>query len=72
MIISVRVKPNSRNNLVQCLEDGTYVVNVTSSPVDGKANEKLLELLATHFHKPKSSIRIKRGASSRNKLIVVE
>ena len=71
MKISVRVKPNARKNEVTCLEKTTYLVSVTVSPVEGKANEKIIEVLAEYFGRPKRSIRILRGQASRNKVIEI-
>jgi uncharacterized protein YggU (UPF0235/DUF167 family) len=70
--ISVRVKPNSRVSLLQQLEDGTWLAQLKSAPVDGKANEELLALVAQHFGCRKSAVSLKTGASSRTKLIRIE
>ncbi|WP_071839332.1 DUF167 domain-containing protein [Nodularia spumigena] len=52
--------------------DGSLIVRLKSPPVDGKANEELIKLLAEKFHVPKSHIRIKSGVSSRQKLIEID
>jgi uncharacterized protein (TIGR00251 family) len=52
-------------------EDGSLTVQLKSPPVDGKANQELVELLAKELAVPKSCIRIKSGASSRNKRVEV-
>jgi len=70
--ITIRVKPNSRRNEVEKLEDGTYLVRVTSPPVEGKANEKVIEVLAEYFGKPKRSISIIRGENSKQKIVRIE
>jgi hypothetical protein len=44
---------------------------VTDPPEKGKANEKVLELLAYHLAVPKSSVRIIAGKSARIKIIDV-
>ena len=71
-VISVRVKPNSRVSLLQQLEDGTWLAQLKSPPVNGKANEELLALVAQHFGCRKSAVSLKTGASSRTKLIRIE
>jgi uncharacterized protein len=71
MTISVRVKPNSRKDEVRKLDGNRYLVSVTAPPVDGKANARVVELLAGHFRKPKSRIMILRGTSGREKLIEI-
>lgn len=70
--IQIRVKPNSRASLLTQSEDGTWVAQVKSPPVDGKANEELLELVAKHFACRKSAVSIKSGATGRMKLVRIE
>ena len=43
-----------------------------SLPVDNKANEELVELLAERFDVSKSKVRIKSGLSSRQKLVEID
>jgi uncharacterized protein (TIGR00251 family) len=66
------VKPNSRvSSLVQS-SDGTWQARVKAPPVDGKANEELIALIAEHFKCRKASVTIRAGASGRDKLVKVE
>ncbi len=71
MKITVKVKPNARKNEVQHLEGNQYRVSVNATPVDGKANDKLIELLSEYFHKPKRVISIVSGFSSKTKIIEI-
>jgi hypothetical protein len=71
-VIQVRVKPNSRASLLTQSEDGSWLAQVKSPPVDGKANEEVLELVARHFECRKSAVSIKSGASGRMKLVRIE
>ena len=41
-------------------------------PIDGKANEELIALVAEHYKCRKADVTIKSGASGRNKLVKVE
>ncbi|MCU0544131.1 MAG: DUF167 domain-containing protein [Oscillatoriaceae cyanobacterium Prado104] len=70
-ILSVKVKPNSKQQSIQEQPDGSLIVHLKSPPVDGKANQELILLLAKQFNLPKSSIAIKSGLSSRNKLVEI-
>ena len=70
-IIQVKVKPNSRVSLLEQREDGTWLAQIKSPPVDGKANEELLSLVAKHFKRPKSDVSIKTGGSTRIKLVQI-
>lgn len=70
--IRVKVKPNARVSALERLGDGTWRACVKSGPVDGKANEELLALIARHFQLPKAKVSIKSGASGRMKLVRME
>ena len=70
-IIQVKVKPNSRASRFEQLDDGTWVAQLKSPPVDGKANDELISLVARHFKRPKSEVSIKAGASTRLKLVQI-
>ena len=71
MKISIRVKTNARKNEVTKLEDGKFLVSVAVPPIEGKANEKVVELLAKYLGKPKRVISIIRGLSSRDKVVEI-
>jgi len=51
------------------ISDEEYKVKVTAPPEKGKANEKVLELLAYHLAVPKSSVKIIAGKSMRTKIV---
>jgi len=45
--LAVRVLPrSSRNEIAGVMEDGTVKIRLTSPPVDGKANQALVEFLS--------------------------
>jgi uncharacterized protein (TIGR00251 family) len=71
-ILQIKVKPNSRTSLLEQREDGTWLAQLKSPPVEGKANEELLALVAKHFRCRKAEVSIKAGASGRVKLVRIE
>ena len=71
-IIQIKVKPNSRASLLEQQKDGRWLAQIKSPPVDGKANEELIALVAKHFKCRKSDVSIKSGGSSRIKLVQIE
>jgi len=71
-VISIKVKPNSRASLLTQLEGGGWLAQLKSPPVDGKANDELLALVARHFGCRKSAVSLKSGASARIKLVRIE
>ncbi len=69
MIINIRVTPRARQNKVVESDDGSLRVYTTSAPADGDANVAVIKMLAKHLGVPKTSIKIIRGATSRDKVI---
>jgi uncharacterized protein len=53
------------------LENGTWLAQLKSPPVDGKANAELIALVARHFGVPRAQVTIRRGATARLKLVDV-
>jgi uncharacterized protein (TIGR00251 family) len=69
--LNVVVKPNARKNAVEMLEDGSLVVYVSTPPIEGRANERLVEVLAQHFRRPKRDIVIVSGLRGKRKIVEV-
>ncbi len=61
----------SRNAIVGVLNDGTIKVHLTAPPVNDKANQALIGLLADVLQVAKSRIDIIAGATGRDKLVSV-
>lgn len=72
MKIKVKVKPNSRQQKIEQSDDGTWIVNLKSQPIDGKANQELIKLLAQYCQVTKKQITIKAGQATKNKLIEID
>jgi uncharacterized protein (TIGR00251 family) len=70
--LSVKVKPNSKQQQLKVEADGSLTVHLKSPPVDGKANAELIQLLAKHLNVPKSLIRIRTGAAAKQKIIEID
>jgi uncharacterized protein (TIGR00251 family) len=68
---SVRVQPRAARSAVEGTHGGALRVRLTSSPVDGAANEALIELLAERLDVPKRAVTIVSGATARTKLVQV-
>jgi uncharacterized protein (TIGR00251 family) len=71
-IIQVKVKPNARVSTFAQADDGTWLAQIKSAPIDGKANAELIALVAEHFRCRKSCVSIKSGASGRMKRVSIE
>jgi uncharacterized protein len=70
MIISLKVKPNSREDKIT-VENGFLVVRISAPAKDGKANDALIQFLADHWKIPSSKILIKSGLMSRFKRVSI-
>lgn len=67
--IYVKVSPKSSRNEVVRVSEGEYKVKLTAAPVDGKANEALIEILAKHFKVAKSCVTIVGGKTAKTKIV---
>jgi uncharacterized protein len=70
-ILQIKVKPQSRVSSLTQQDDGTWLAQVKSLPVDGKANKELIALVAAQLGCRKVDVSVKTGASGRMKLVQV-
>ncbi len=70
--ISVKVVPNSRKELVEVVAPDQLIVRVNVVPEDGKANERVVELLAEHYKTSKSKVMLLRGQKSKLKTFEIK
>lgn len=71
MKVNVLVKTNSKKEFVTLSENGDLIVRVNAPPIEGKANKRVIELLAEYFDKPKTSIELLHGTSGRKKVFEI-
>ena len=69
--LEVRVKPNAKVAGLEEQPDGTWIGRVKAPPVEGKANEALIALVAEHFGVRKAQVTIRIGASGRLKQLEI-
>lgn len=72
MKITVSVKPNSKKEHVEKQPDGSYIVRVNVPPIEGRANERVIELLAEYFQCAKTKIALVSGQRGKKKIFSVE
>lgn len=70
-VIQVKAKPNARVSSLSQQADGTWLAQLKSPPVDGKANAELIGLVAREFGCAKSAVVIKAGAGGKLKRVIV-
>jgi len=66
---TVRVQPRARRNAVVGEVGDALKIALTAPPIEGRANEACIELLAEFLKVPRSSVTIAAGETSRNKVI---
>ena len=73
---SVRVQPRARRAGIQGTAGNgdacALKISLSAPPVDGRANEELIERLADLLEVPRSAVDVIAGAQSRNKVIQVQ
>ena len=69
--LAIHLVPRSKRLGVLGTHDGALKVAVNAPPVDGAANEALLDFLAKILKLPKRQVTLAAGASSRRKLVVL-
>jgi len=69
LVIELRVQPRAPRSEVDGLHGGRLRVRLQAPPVDGRANDALVALLAEIFEVPRARVRIERGATGRDKRV---
>ncbi len=70
--IAIRVTPrSSKNEISEILNDGTVKVRLTAPPVEGQANQALIQFLAGILDVAPSRIEVVAGQTGRDKLVTV-
>jgi len=67
LIIAVKVQPRAAANAWSGLSGDHFRVRVAAPPVDGKANDVLLDFIAAQFDVSRSRVEVISGDSSRIK-----
>lgn len=71
--LSLRVQPGAkRNALLARMPGGIWKVAVAAPPLEGRANDAVVELLSDLLGVHRRQVTLARGTSSRSKVIEVE
>ena len=71
MLLDVRVIPRAKKNEVAGMRDGAVLLRVAAPPVEGAANEAVIELLSSVLHIPRKQIEIVSGERGRQKRVAI-
>ena len=72
MRLLVKVKANAKEERVERLEAGGWLISVKARATEGRANAAVVDCLSRYLDIAKSRITIIKGHKSRNKVIEVE
>lgn len=70
-MLDVSVVPNAKRTALDGFHDGALRVRLNAPPVDGKANQALVDWLADQLRCSKRSISLLRGQTSRRKQLSI-
>lgn len=71
--LRIKVKPNARESRLEPpIEGDLWSARLRSPPVDGKANDELIRLVADYFDCARKHVSIRSGAGARIKLIRID
>src|ERR1700724_2507082 len=68
---AIKVHPRARKNAITGTAGDALKLSLTAPPVDGKANQAVIEFFADIFKIPRSSVTIASGETSRLKVICI-
>ena len=71
VVIEVRVIPRASKPGIAGTRDGALLVRLSAPPVEGAANEELIELVARAAGVPRRAVSIVSGDRGRNKRVAI-
>lgn len=71
VFLSVYVQPGASKSEFVGPHNGSLKIRIKSPPVDGKANEALVEFLADFLQITKRSVEVIKGQTQRNKIVKI-
>ena len=66
---AVRVQPRARKNAIIGIMGDALKLALTAPPIEGRANQAVIEFFAELFEIPRVSVTIASGAGNRNKVV---
>jgi len=72
LFLHVLIQPSASNDEIIGLHDNRLKIRLKAPPVDGKANQYLIQFLAKTFKLPKKTISVIKGQTSRQKTVSLQ
>lgn len=68
----IKVKTKAKKEKVEIINKNNLNIYVNELPIEGKANEAIIRLLANFFKVSKAEVKIIKGLKSKNKIIEIK
>ena len=72
MLIKVKVFPNSKQQKIIKKSEYSFEIKVKQKPVQGQANQAVINVLSLYFKLSKERIKLVKGFKQRNKIFEVD
>ncbi len=69
--LTLHIQPNAKKNALAGLHGDALKVRIAAPAADNRANVELIEFLSETLGVPKSAITLRRGATSRRKVVEI-
>jgi len=71
IVLDLHVQPGAKRTEFAGAHGDRLKVRLAAPPVDGKANDALVEFLAGHYGVPRRNVTIEAGLTSRQKRVAI-
>lgn len=71
MKIHVRVRPGAKTEKIEKIDDTHYRISVKDTPINGQANEAVIDALASHLGIKPYLVEITSGHTGRDKIVEI-
>lgn len=71
IFLSLYIQPGAKRNEVIGLHGKALKIRLATPPIEGRANEALLQFIANRFNVPIRNVELKQGARSRHKIVLI-
>ena len=72
VVLTVHIQPKASTTECVGIHGDAIKIRVAAPPVDGAANDELIQFLACRLSIPTASVRIHSGASGRHKRVLIK
>ena len=70
--VEIKVQPRASRNQIVGEQEGMLKIKLTAPPVEGEANQALIDYLASVLNLPRRNVVLLKGESSRHKIVAIK